>query len=247
MKYLLPAPLLACLGFMPAPETPPVAGQAAPAEQAVTDHKACSYFPAIFLDPAIARQGADLTIRILEPPGPFGSRPIPRELLTGWKAVPDGEVSLSHDGATLSVLPSATPGATVEISASFCGRREISRTLRIVGKDEPVLTGLWREQGKQCEGETPGDIVRELEFRDTGYFSVTYTPFEAYRDFWGQFAFNPSDGQLTMTITGGNKVPSQARLSGKATLRPDGALVLEQVFLSEPRTVGGVCTYTFGK
>ena len=83
MKYLLPAPLLACLGFMPAPETPPLAGQDTSDQQVTTDHKACSCFPGIFLDPAIARQGANLTIRILEPPGPFGSRPIPRELLTG--------------------------------------------------------------------------------------------------------------------------------------------------------------------
>ncbi len=245
VKNYLPALLLALGACAQAPvEDAPVL--AAP-EQIITDHEACDYYPAIFVSPSIARQGAELAISISEPVGAYAPRPIPRELLTGWKATPGEQVDLERDGMKLSVLPTATPGTDVTISAAFCGKREITRTIRIVGKDEPVLTGLWHERSKQCTGETPNDPVNELEFKDTGDFSVTYFPFESYRDYWGTYAFDAATSMLTFTITGGNNVPTNPKLTGRATLTPEGTLVLERFYFSQPQTVGGVCTYTFGK
>ena len=89
--------------------------------------------------------------------------------------------------------------------------------------------------------------ARGFEIKDLGDFSITYFPFESYRDFWGKAQFDATAGTLTMTTTGGNRVPANADLSGKATLTPGGQLILSDVFLSEPQTTGGVCTYTFGK
>lgn len=248
MKYLP----LACLIAVSACAQAPVESVAAsaleqPPEQVITDHEACGYYPAIFLGPPIARQGTDMIVEVREPVGAYAPRPIPPELLTGWKATPAGQVTVARDGKSMRVLPSATPGANVTISASFCGKREITRTIRIVGKDEPVLTGNWREQSKMCIGETPADPVNELEFKDIGEFSVTYFPFESYRDYWGAMAFDAAAGTLSLATTGGNRVPTQAKLSGKVSLTPDGKLVLEGFFLSEPRTTGGSCTYTFAK
>lgn len=247
MKYLLPACLIAVSACAQAPEEAAVAAQVEAPEQVITDHAACGYYPAIFLGPPIARQGAQMVIEVREPVGAYAPRPIPPELLTGWTASPAGQVTVARDGQSLSVSPSATPGTEVTLSASFCGQRDITRTIRIVGKDEPVLTGLWREQSKQCAGETPQDEVRELEFKDVGDFSVTYFPFESYRDYWGKADFNAATNMLTLTITGGNKVPTNPKLSGRATLTPEGTLVLERFYLSQPQTVGGVCTYTFAK
>lgn len=250
MKYLPLACLIAVsacaqapveVAAISAPEQPP-----AP-EQIITDHEACSYYPAIFLGPPIARQGADMIVEVREPVGAYAPRPIPPELLTGWKATPAGQVVVARDGKSMRVLADATPGTNVTLSASFCRKREIGRTVRIVGKDEPVLTGTWREQSKQCAGETPNDPVNEIEFKDIGEFSVTYFPFESYRDYWGKFEFDAATGMLNMTTTGGNRVPTNPKLSGRASLNADGKLVLERFFLSQPQTVGGVCTYTFAK
>lgn len=216
-------------------------------EQVITDHQACGYYPAIFLGPPIARQGTDMVIEVREPVGAYAPRPIPPELLTGWKASPAGQVTVARDGKSLKVLADATPGTNVTLSASFCGKRDITRTIRIVGKDEPVLTGLWREQSRQCDGETPKDPVNELEFKDIGEFSVTYFPFESYRDYWGTYAFDAATGMLGMTTTGGNRVPANPKLTGRATLTAEGTLTLERFYLSQPETVGGVCTYTFKK
>jgi len=247
VKYLLPACLVAVSACAQAPEQAVAVAEIEAPEQVITDHDACGYYPAIFVSPPIARQGAAITLDVREPVGAYAPRPIPPELLTGWTASPAGQVTVARDGKSLSVSPTATPGTEVTLSASFCGQRDIKRTIRIVGKDEPVLTGLWREQSKQCAGETPQDAVRELEISDLGDFSVTYYPFESYRDYWGKAAFDAATGVLTLTIAGGNKVPTHPKLSGRAKLTPEGALVLEHFFLSQPQTTGGVCTYTFGK
>lgn len=247
MKRLLVACIVAVSACAQAPEQPVIAASEPAPERIITDHEACAYYPAIFVGPPIARQGAELTLSISEPVGAYAPRPIPSELLTGWTATPAGQVNLARDGSKLAVLQTATPGTDVTLSASFCGQRDITRTIRIVGKDEPVLTGLWREQSKVCTSETPKDPVRELEIKDLGDFSITYFPFESYRDFWGKAQFDAKAGTLTMTTTGGNRVPANADLSGKATLTPEGQLILSDVFLSQPQTTGGVCTYTFGK
>ena len=217
------------------------------AERVITDHEACAYNPAIFLNPVIARQGAELDIIVQEPVGAFAPREIPAALLTAWKATPEGQVTLARDGSKFSILPTATPGTDVTLSASFCGKRDITRTIRIVGRDEPVITGYWREESKQCARETPTSPVNEFEIRDIGEFSITYFPFESYRDFWGKYVFDAKAGTLAMSIDGGNRVPSSAKLSGKVSLTPDGKLVLDGFFLSQPESAGGLCTYTFKK
>lgn len=217
------------------------------AARVISDHEACEYNPAIFLNPAIARQGAAIDIVVQEPVGAFAPRPIPAELLTGWKATPAGQINVARDGSAFTVLPTATPGTDVTVSASFCGQRDITRTIRIVGKDEPVITGYWREETKQCAGETPKSPVNEFEIRDIGEFSITYFPFESYRDFWGKYVFDAKAGTLSMSVDGGNRVPAGAKLSGGARLTPDGKLVLDGFFLWQPENAGGLCTYTFKK
>lgn len=246
MRYLQPACLIAVSACAQAPESAVVAEIQAP-EQVITDHEACGYNAAIFLGPPIARQGADMVVEVREPVGAYAPRPIPSELLTGWKAAPAGQVNVARDGKSMVVLPSATPGTEVTLSASFCGKRDIKRTIRIVGKDEPVLTGLWREKSKTCTGETPQDPVNELEIEDIGEFSITYFPFESYRDYWGTAVFDAKAGTLTMATTGGNRVPQGAKLSGKASITPEGQLVLDGFFLSQPQATGGLCRYVFGK
>jgi hypothetical protein len=88
--------------------------------------------------------------------------------------------------------------------------------------------------------------VGELEFSGENRFSVTFNPFESYRDYWGTYSFDPATKRLTMTVEGGNFVPPGLDLEGTADLGPDG-LVLTDMFLG---TRGGFlapsrCTYRF--
>jgi hypothetical protein len=215
--------------------------QAASPARIITDHPSCDAHPAIFVSPRIARQGATL-----EPVGAYAPRDIPPELVTGWTASPSGQVSLAADGSAFTVAPNAKPGTDVTLAAKFCGKT-LTRTIRIVGKDEPVLTGMWRQESVSCTGETPSEPVRELDIKDNGEFSITYAPFESYRDFWGAADADMTAGTLALTITGGNRVPAGVKLSGKASLTPDGKLTLDGFFLSQPESTGGQCRYVFAK
>lgn len=210
------------------------------------DDPACEASPAIFISPPIARQGATLKVVIAEPVGAYAPRDIPPALVTSWTASPSGLVSLAKDGSTVTIAQNAKPGVDVTLGMKFCGR-PVTRTIRIVGKDEPVLTGLWGQQSVTCTGETPAEPVRELDIKDTGDFSITYAPFESYRDFWGTTDIDMAAGKLAFAITGGNRVPSGAKLSGKASLTADGKLVLDGFFLSQPQAGGGQCRYVFAR
>jgi hypothetical protein len=58
--------------------------------------------------------------------------------------------------------------------------------------------------------------IRELQFSGTKLW-VTYTPFEAYRDFWGSFNWDPETHGIRMTIEHANHAP--VPFEGRGTLQ----------------------------
>jgi hypothetical protein len=58
--------------------------------------------------------------------------------------------------------------------------------------------------------------IRELQFSGTKFW-VTYTPFEAYKDFWGSFNWNPETHGISMTIEHANQAPDP--FDGHGTLQ----------------------------
>lgn len=80
---------------------------------------------------------------------------------------------------------------------------------------ENALVGKWRQQDGQC-GVTLD--VKELEFRADGWFSVTWRPFETYRDYVGSWSFNERTRELELTIEGGNNRPSDFIGQGRIRL-----------------------------
>jgi hypothetical protein len=58
--------------------------------------------------------------------------------------------------------------------------------------------------------------IRELQFSGTKLW-VTYTPFEAYRDFWGSFNWDPETHGIRMTIEHANHAPEP--FEGRGTLQ----------------------------
>ena len=211
----------------------------------VPEDSACEATPAIFVNPAVARQGATMKLIVQEPVGAYAPREIFPQLITGWTANPAGFVTIAKDGGSLTIAETAKPGVDVTLAMKYCGR-PVSRTIRIVGKNEPVITGRWGQESIMCSGETPQEPIRELIFKDTGDFSITYAPFESYTDFWGKAAVDFAAGTLAFNVEDGNRLPTGAKLSGKMSISGD-KLILDGFFLSQPQTTGGLCTYTFAK
>jgi len=212
----------------------------------IPEDPACEARPAIFVNPAVARQGATMKLIVQEPVGAYAPREIFPQLITGWTASPAGLVTIAKDGGSLAVAENAKPGVDVTLAMKYCGR-PVSRTIRIVGKTEPVITGRWGQESITCTGETPQEPIRELIFKDTGDFSITYAPFESYTDFWGKTDVNIPAGTLALNVEDGNHLPTGGKFSGAMSLTTDDKLVLDGFFLSRPEQSGGSCRYVFTK
>jgi hypothetical protein len=192
-----------------------------------------------------ARPGATLSIGAVT--GPWAMESVPARCLTDWR-VSSAAVTLSADHERLTVAADATPGETVEISALMAGRR-VTVSVRMVGATEISLTGYWSQKAVDCAGgRQPSEPVRELHFDDKGGYSVTFTPFESYKDYWGAFALDAATGDLVMTYDGGNRGADGLDLAGKASLGEGDQLVLDGVFLGDRQDpVTRSCRYVFAR
>src|SRR5262249_47999177 len=75
----------------------------------------------------------------------------------------------------------------------------------------PAFVGTWHQFEADCPGAAP---VRELIFKADGHYSVTWTPFETYQDYWGDWRYDVRTHVLTLTVAYGNYVPPDLVLSG---------------------------------
>ena len=196
------------------------------------------------ISPTLARQGSTIKLWPKQARGP--AMPLePLDCTAEWKVSDASLGSISDDRLTLRIAEDARPGAELVISY-LAGGKPVKRSVRIVGKDERVLTGI-RGQRSVEVCALPGKIG-EIEFTENGWFSVTFQPFETYRDYWGKYDFDAATGAVTMKVEGGNYQPEGLDLEGTASFAADGALVLEDVYLGQPSSVPGTgpCRYIFG-
>jgi hypothetical protein len=179
-----------------------------------------------------------------------------KEPLTGirWTIEPPSPgIAISADG-TVTAQSTARPGAfNVVATANGESRR---KELRVYSPSEEPLVGLWGEtadvecgSGKQVAAKTP---VRELVFQADGSFSVTWFPFETYRDYVGTYEYARSSGKLTLKpVSFGNYKPIDLRPEGSAKIGADGRLTLgDGMWLGTPRnatTTVEVCGQIFSR
>jgi hypothetical protein len=188
----------------------------------------------------VFRQGATVGIRPQRDQMPAGYRDLPAECLSGWAI--EGPADLSADRQSLTIRPDAPPGSDIVLRYSVKGEPVVSR-FRVVARDAVVLTGRWgQSEATGCEALEP---VRELEFGPER-FSVTFMPFESYKDYWGTYRFDAATGALRLTVDGGNSTPPGLDLEGTARLE-DGHLVLDGMFLGDRagRVPEHSCRYRF--
>jgi hypothetical protein len=155
-----------------------------------------------------------------------------------WSVSPGEDASITADGL-LTIEDDVSNGSVYTVSANVeDGRRVVDIEVHVFNPDENPLVGLWREQGQfTCEEREyvdPAETIGELEFRADGRFSVTWAPFEEYRDYWGTYSFNLAAGTLVLDVEGGNHVPEGIDTEGAFSIDDEGQLVLEEMWLGSP-------------
>jgi hypothetical protein len=236
MRAVFVVALGGLLGACPGPRPAPPPAPPDPACQPPGYH-----FAFLATDTPIHRQGSTVRVTPMVDVSPAGTQELPLRCTGHWSV--SGPAELSADRTNLTIDRDAPVGAIVAVSFRHAGK-PVEARLRVIHRDEVVLTGRRSQRG--IEGCAGADRVGELEFGAGNRFAVTFTPFETYRDYWGTYAFDPATNRLRLDVEGGNFLPPNLDLEGRAELSADG-LVLSDMFLGSRQGYAppGGCTYRF--
>jgi hypothetical protein len=182
--------------------------------------------------------------------GPLGFAcftPVP--VSARWSLSADTGGHIDPTSGRLTIDPAAPAGVTFTARAAVAdGRRTIERQIYIWTPEANPLIGFWREAAQlNCDtaDETaPEHPVQELAFMPDGTFTVTWMPFESYRDYWGAYTFDLEAGTLELVVTGGNTIPDDVDGAGAFAFDPNGRLILREIWLGTP--TGGVAPAACG-
>lgn len=156
------------------------------------------------------------------------------EACVEWSVHSEEDLSITPTGL-LQIGPFVPPGTIITVTADLeSGRRLITAELEVYEPLQSPILGYWSETMQlPCDAGppfVPEPTIPELIFYDTGEFTVTWTPFEVYIDYWGTFTHDTGTGALSLTVEGGNYVPDDIDGEGTATV-VDGVLTLEDLWL----------------
>lgn len=129
--------------------------------------------------------------------------PLPSHCLTDLEVIPEeaGTIEVNSLGDyEIRVSETAPVGEPVDVTGRYKGKLVRSR-FTVFQREASPLVGYWRQSRESCEEETH---IEELVFNADGTFSVTWTPFETYKDYWGTYNYNAETGQLDLEVETGN-------------------------------------------
>ena len=157
---------------------------------------------------------------------------------TEWSVTPTEGVTLNPQSGVLTVDASTPEGSVFTVTADVeDGLRFLSIEVRIYDSATNPFVGVWREGSAQLDCDTGGELplvvrrIQELEFRGDNTFSVTWTPFGTYRDYWGTYTYDLEQGTLDLTVDEGNYVPDDVDGSGTFSFDEQGLLTLSGIWL----------------
>ena len=153
-----------------------------------------------------------------------------------WNVAREGQGASINSTGLLKIDPATPAGAKFVVTADIeQGRTQRQIPVFVYTDAAQPLVGFWKQQSKSdCEpgrANPPDDVINEMEFRADGSFSVTWTPFEVYRDYWGNYKFDPVAGSLSLQIERGNYVPDDFRGTGRYNIKDKGTLELIGIYL----------------
>ncbi|MBI4604295.1 MAG: hypothetical protein HY721_20240 [Planctomycetes bacterium] len=165
----------------------------------------------------------------------------PVEACVAWSVSPPGSAIVFPETGTVRVEPSVPHGTVITVTADVeSGRRLLTADLHVYTPEMNPFVGTWREAAQiECgtgAEAAPEQPIEELVFEADGYFSVTWTPFEVYKDYWGRYAYDLATGAVSLEAEAGNYVPPDLLrpARGSFALR-DGELRLLDLWLGTPR------------
>lgn len=160
-----------------------------------------------------------------------------------WRVEPEDKgATISSEG--LLKIDSTTPaGSRFVVTADIeQGRAQRQIGVIVYTYNTQPLVGFWKQRAiSGCDGKQQAGLtepINELEFRADGWFSVTWQPFETYRDYWGSYTAVSASGAISFHVDQGNWVPPDFHGVGKYKIKPDGTLELIGIYLGEKRASG---------
>ena len=127
------------------------------------------------------------------------------------------------------------------------GDQPLEAQIRVVTPEQAPLRGTWRQASATCPDGVAPTPINELVFDAAQRFSVTWTPFEVYKDYWGTYRFDAADKSFSAEVEGDNQRPANLDLSGTASVSGN-ELTLENLWLGDPSQMAAAasrCTYRF--
>lgn len=171
-----------------------------------------------------------------------------------WSVKPAVGVHLDSQSGLLTVDKTTPIGSVFTVRANVeNGRRILTKKVYVFTPEANPLVGRWREKAQvKCHtGKviTPESHIEELEFQADGKFTVTWLPFEIYKDYWGTYSYDVKQGTIKLTVESGNYVPSKIDGSGSFEISRSGELLLKNIWLGSKKSEGNpaICKIVFSR
>ena len=171
-----------------------------------------------------------------------------------WSIAPSGGAHIDSRTGLLTVDKSTPNDSVFTVTADVeNGRRILSIKVYVYTPKDNPLVGIWKEKSQiKCRSNetlTSTAPIQELEFGADNTFSVTWTPFEKYQDYWGSYSYDTQKGQIKFVVAGGNNVPPNIVGEGSFSIDDKQNLILKGVWLGSKS--GGVkpdiCSIVFSR
>ena len=196
-----------------------------------------------WMEPRSAEPGDKIALFPYWTDMPGGYNSVPAGCLDELSVHPEGAATFERqeDGLAIATISEdVEAGTRVLLSGSYVGNG-LTGPVEVFSSAANPLVGTWRQEADDCPSES---AVRELVFTGANEMTVTWTPFEVYKDYWADYEYDPETGAFSFEVDGGNQVPEDLVRSGTLTLDGD-RLIMDGVFLGTPRQAKGACMGDF--